>query len=703
ARHWLDVARYADTKGYDFKEGRRFPYAFTYRDWVIKAFNDDLPYDEFLRRQVAADLMHLPGTELPALGFLTTGRRFLGRNDLIIADRIDVVFRGAMALTMQCARCHDHKDDPLTMADYYGVYGVFASNREPQDLPLVEEPADTPGYRAFLADLAKRANAVHDFAAEKIPDYKRPEHPLEFDRNAAKRKLNQTQRGEYEGLLARMTELEANSPHAPARAMVVRENPRPHQPVIFERGNPNARGAAVPRAFPARFRRDPGDVFQEGSGRLELARDLTRRSNPLTARVWANRVWMHVMGTPLVSSPGDFGVQTPEPLQRELLDHLAVFLVDHGWSTKALIRHIMTSEAWRRSSRARPADLRADPENRYYARGHRHRKPLEAWRDTTLQVSGRLDRALGGRPVRIHARPFPPRRTIYGLVERQNLPSFFRVFDFPESNQPTVRRVETTTPNQALYLMNSPFLHGEAVAAVAAAGIREGDAPQAGRIDALYQRIFQRAPDPGERRRAERFLATATPAGQTAGAWRYGHGRYRADDRRVDFTPLPHFTGTSWQGGPALPDAGTGWVHWTASGGHPGHGDHAAILRWTSPVSGSISIRGKVARPGEPGDGIRAMIVADGEILAEWTVGPGGSQQARVDHLEVPAGGHLDFIVESKGDENSDSFQWAPVIRRDGGDLPLAEAGPGFSGPALEPWARLAQVLLLSNEFMFVD
>ena len=152
ARHWLDVARYADTKGYNFTGGRLFPYAFTYRDWVVHALNEDLPYDEFVRRQLAADLMGLPEPEQAALGFLTIGRRFLNKDDLIIADRIDVTFRSTMGLTMQCVRCHDHKYDPLTMADYYGIYGVFDSVFEPKEdeLPLVSKVDESnPEYLKF--------------------------------------------------------------------------------------------------------------------------------------------------------------------------------------------------------------------------------------------------------------------------------------------------------------------------------------------------------------------------------------------------------------------------------------------------------------------------------------------------------------------------------------------------------------------------
>lgn len=704
ARHWLDVARYADTKGYNFTAGRRYPYAFTYRDWVIRSLNEDLPYDEFLRRQLAADLMDLPDREQAALGFLTVGRRFLNKEDLIIADRIDVTFRSTMGLTMQCVRCHDHKFDPLTMADYYGIYGVFDSVYEPDegDLPVVTKvEEDTPDYRKFRAELTKRANAAHDYAAKKIKGYKRPAEPLKFDRKAALRRLNQAERGEYERLIAKMAQLEATSQFAPARAMVVRDRPGPREPVIFERGQPGSRGAQVPRAFPAFFREDSKKVFTQGSGRLELARELTGRRNPLTARVWANRVWMHVMGEPLVSSPGDFGVQAERPLHPELLDHLAVWLMEHDWSTKALVRHIMTSMAWRRSSKEQEVLAKIDPENRYYVRSNRHRKNLEAWRDTTLQVSGRLQRELGGRSVKIHEAPFPPRRSIYGLIERQNPPSFFRIFDFPDSNQPAVRRAATITPNQALYLMNSPFLHGEAKAAAAATA---GESDEARRVSALYQRVLQRIPSSAELARARLFLrGDGAHREQTAGAWRYGHGRVHRDSGRVDFQPLAHYTGEAWQGGLKLPDGETGWVHWRAQGGHPGHGDHAAILRWVSPRVGKIDVEGVLHRPAKEGDGIRGLVVTEGRILREWAVGPGKRQKTELAAFEVKAGQAVDFVVESTGDESWDNFLWAPVISVAGERVPLAEARAGFSGPALDSWPLLAQVLLLSNEFLFVD
>jgi hypothetical protein len=410
------------------------------------------------------------------------------------------------------------------------------------------------------------------------------------------------------------------------------------------------------------------------------------------------------MGEPLVATPGDFGVQAPKPLHHDLLDHLAVYLMDHGWSTKALIRHVMTSGAWRRSSSARDEEIAADPENKYYGRSNNHRKELEAWRDTMLQVSGRLSPEVGGRPVAIHQSPYPPRRTIYGFIERQNLPSFFRVFDFPESNQPTVRRAVTTTPNQALYLMNSPFVHAEARGVVKACGLQPGNAPNPRSIDRVYQQVLRRPPTVAERRPAMEFLRAADAIStQTAGAWSYGHGRHDPATGTVRFSPLPHFTGSAWQGGPDLPDPETGWVTWNAEGGHPGHGDHAAILRWVAPFDGRISVSGTIERSGKTGDGVQALVVAAGRTWGDWEVGPGSSVPAEVPVFAVEAGQALDFVVQSRGNEEHDTFRWAPVIQLEDEQTPLADAREGFSGPALGPWAQLAQALLLSNEFMFVD
>ncbi|MEJ6642358.1 MAG: DUF1549 and DUF1553 domain-containing protein [Akkermansiaceae bacterium] len=684
ARHWLDVARYADTKGASNTENEEYPYAYTYRDWVINALNHDLPYDQFIHRQIAADLMDLPREELAALGFLTVGRSYQGgRRELVIADQIDVSTRGVMGLTVACARCHDHKDDPIPTADFYALYGVFDSAVEPQKLPLIAEPGQSEEAKAFFKEREKLARAVHDYVKSIVPEHKTPDDFLDFNLpEAINQKINQTQRGKFHSLTGAVTTLEANSPHNPPRAMIVQERPKPIDPVIFERGNPGARGEKIPRAFLTIFR-EKDEVFQHGSGRLEFAHRLTDERNPLTARVWANRVWMHVTGTPLVESPGDFGVQTREPLQRDLLDHLALFLQKNGWSTKSLILHIISSQAFQRSSLG---PSKVDPENRYYARGNRVRKDLEAWRDSALQISGRLDPTFGGKPFIFDQAPFLPRRTIYGQVRRGFLPSILRAFDFPGSEEALMMRTATTTPTQALYLMNSPFLHQEAQAI----------ASQNNSILKIYQAVLKREPSPDELAGATRWMNNARQV-RTTGMWDYG---YVANDSK-DFKPLPRFAGNRWLGNAELPDPQLGWLHWNSNGGHP-ELDKAAALKWTAIESGTIQIRGNLKSSGEQGNGVRGRVLrATGDVLGEWTLNPPMDVSTVVSDIEIKAGDSLLFVVDSRNDQAFDGFNWAPKISDERGVI--SDAAEDFAGPGLDPLAQLAQVLLLSNEFFFVD
>ena len=683
ARHWLDVVRYADTKGAAIPENSDYPFAYTYRDWVISSFNNDLPYNEFIHRQIAADLMDLPREELAALGFLTVGRGYQGgRRELVIADQIDVATRGVMGLTVACARCHDHKNDPITTGDFYALHGMFASADIPKKLPLIAEPDQTAEAKAFYEERKKLAMAVHDFVRTIAPDYQTPSDILDFSLPGANDKLNQTERGRFRQLTDAVTKFEASSPHTPPRAMVVRERPSPVEAVIFERGNPGARGAKVPRAFLSHFR-DSEEVFQNGSGRLEFAHRLTDQRNPLTARVWVNRVWMHLMGSPLVDSPGDFGVQTPKPLQLEALDFLAVDLAKNQWSTKKLIRQIITSKTWQQSSFK---DSDNDPENRFYARANRIRKDLEAWRDTTLQASGRLSNQVGGKPFRIDQAPYTARRTVYGKIERGFLPSIMRAFDFPSSEEALMRRTSTTTPTQALYLMNSPFLHHEARAI----------ASKKQTVRDLYQAILQRTPTSQEEQLANQWMARAQQE-RTAGLWDYGYLR----EDNIEFFPLPRFDGTRWLGKTTPPDSELGWLQWSANGGHP-ELELAAALKWTAIETSTIRIQGQIKHSSPQGNGVRARVqLSDGQVLGQWTLEPNQSADTQVDGIQINKGQSLLFIVDSRGDQGFDTFQWAPKILDQKGVI--ADAKADFAGPGLEPLAQLAQALILSNEFFFID
>ena len=631
-RYWLDVARYADTKGYVFREDRNYPHAHTYRDWVIKALNDDMPYDRFIFAQLAADQLDDPSAA-PAMGFLTLGRRFINNKHDIIDDRIDVVTRGLMGLTGSCARCHDHKYDPITMADYYGMYGVFASSREPREetAPLLMVDADQPS-----------------------------------------------------------------------------------EPFVFIRGNPANRGAQVPRRFIAFFSDADARPFERGSGRQEMAEKIASADNPLTARVWVNRVWLHLWGQPLVRTPSDFGTRSDPPSHPQLLDWLACRFIAEGWSTKWLIRQIVLSSAYRQSSDDRPDCREADPENRLLWQMNRRRLDLEALRDSLLVAAGRLDTTMGGPSVKLTEQPYPTRRAVYGFIERQNLPGFFRTFDFAGPDTHSPGRPYTTVPQQALYLMNSPFVIQQAVHLANRDEVRTA-VSNAERIEHLFRCALGRGPSADELSWAQAFLEKDEAAGDSAdfndiNPWQYGWGQYDGQTKRVQFHTLPHFTGSAWQGGAKLPDPELGWVTLSDSGGHPGDDQaHAAIRRWVAPRAGTVGIEGTLEHSSDQGDGVRGRVVSDrGELLAEWAAHH-GKTITRMEPFDVQAGESIDFVVDCLSGPSHDSFDWTFSIRleaaADTGRQAWSSAAD-FRGPRpdrLGRWERLAQVLLMTNEFMFVD
>jgi hypothetical protein len=428
-RYWLDVARYADTKGYLFEEDRNYKTAFKYRNWVIAALNDDLPYDEFIVAQLAADQLD-DASAKPAMGFLTLGRRFLNNPHDINDDRIDLVTRGLMGVTVACARCHDHKYDPVPTADYYSLYGILASSKE-------TTPEDGP--------------------------------PMLVDAE------------------------------------------QPVKQVVFLRGQPGNNGPHVTRHFLSCLSEGEPQQFAHGSGRLELARAIASDENPLTARVWVNRVWTHLFGRGIVGTPSDFGVRGDLPTHPELLDALATRFMADGWSTKRLIRSIVLSETYRQSSTARDDALAVDPENQLLWRMNRRRLDLESLRDSLLAAAGRLDLTMGGPSVSLTEAPFATQRAVYGFIERQNLPAFFRTFDFANPNTHTAARPQTASPQQALFLLNSPFVREQANALAARTAEANGGRR---RFNQLYRLALGRSPTFEEFGEVNAFLdANATPQG----------------------------------------------------------------------------------------------------------------------------------------------------------------------------------------------
>ncbi|OJW14664.1 MAG: hypothetical protein BGO49_16870 [Planctomycetales bacterium 71-10] len=669
-RHWLDVARYADTKGYVFQEDRKYPYAFTYRDYVIAAFNEDKPFDRFVVEQLAADQLPADGDseKLAAMGFLTVGRRFLQDRNEIIDDRIDLVGRGLLGLTVACARCHDHKFDPIPTEDYYSLYGVFASSVEPAELPRLDggpasESAEVQEIEKHLAEArkvrddykaARRAEAAADLQArgslyvraaydlnfdlraqgvddrakrdDLVPQRVRlagrlwksrvesaasDSHPVlapwrlfaalpkdEFSAKAAEVFANldgrekaaagsvhplvlaalrdakpvdmdgvaacysallagveerlkaagdrrdqpladpqweslraafhgpegvlspkgaddrllvdRAQRAELQKLEQKVADVDKKAAGVIRRAMVMNDAPQPTDPRVFIRGNPGRPGKAIPRQFLKVLSGPDRKPFGQGSGRLDLARAVVGRAAPLTARVIVNRVWRWHFGEGLVDSPSDFGVRADAPSHPELLDDLAAGFLADGWSIKGLHRRIMLTNAYQQASVLRADCEVKDARNRWLWRFNRQRLDFEALRDSILAVSGSLDPARGGPSVPFDGASNPPRRTVYGFIDRQNMDGVYRSFDFAVPDATNPKRFVTTVPQQALFLMNSPFVQAQARRLADEAG-REGDA-----VAAVYERVLGRKPDDRERALARAFVDRPAVEGEPA-------------------------------------------------------------------------------------------------------------------------------------------------------------------------------------------
>ncbi len=483
-RYWLDVARYADTKG-DVKneESPLYPYAWTYRDYVIRSFNQDKPFNRFVEEQVAADRMPTSDSAtLAALGFLTLGPRFNDNINDIINDRIDVVCKGVLGLTVTCARCHDHKFDPIPTADYYSLRGIFVSCAEPQEEPLLGPLKLTPEYNAFqkkLYDLSIQANQDE----EKLKALRRARKLDEL--KETRRDLAQVNR--------QIGQLEATDPGSPPRAEALYDSSKPVDSPIFIRGEAGNRGALVPREFLSILSGPNRAPFRYGSGRLELAQCLISPANPLTPRVIVNRVWMHHFGDGFVTTPDDLGNQSEPPTHPELLDYLAARFMQDGWSIKKLHRLIMLSNTYQQSSENNPRYAQTDPQNHLLWRANIHRLEFEEIRDSILAIGGQLDLKMYGRPVALGAGGFSHRRTVYGMVDRRNLPEIYSQFDFANPDIETGKRYETTVPEQALFMMNNPLVVELARKLVNQKDFQDiSDAES--RVKFLYERIYQREP-----------------------------------------------------------------------------------------------------------------------------------------------------------------------------------------------------------------
>lgn len=528
-RHWLDVARYAESVGRT--RNYPLPHAWKYRDYVIDALNRDLPFDQFIREQIAGDLLPSDNDEAAASRVIATGFLALGSHDLnernnrqfemdVVDEQIDVITRGFMALTVACARCHDHKFDPIPTKDYYAMAGILRSsdlrigysNRQGGEnafsdsrlasLPGVVDKVQPPKaekekekskklkrLERQLSEQEDRLKELQRFQNQLKKSGKRPAKrglvleelsrmgltPQELNQELRELRQSATQlkrQVEQEQLAAGGTDVQAT---LMTHALALQDDASPVDCPVHIRGEIDQLGERVPRGFVQALNSSDHSAWKlpfDSSGRLELADWIANRNNPLTARVIANRVWSHLMGRGIVRTVDNFGMTGDRPTHPELLDSLAVYFMDNHWSVKSLVRLIVSSESYQRASDNSDVAYGIDPENVYYWRMTPKRLEAEVLRDTMLQVSGALlNHQEGPSPVaQLDPKELNPRqidqvmgfetsreRSVYLPVLRGYLPAIYEVFDFPDPSQVMGNREVTTVSTQALYMMNHPM------------------------------------------------------------------------------------------------------------------------------------------------------------------------------------------------------------------------------------------------------
>ena len=708
-RHWLDAAGYADSEGATNADAERGN-AWRYRDYVVRAFQQDKPADRFLQEQLAGDELAGPRSGdltpeqielLTATGFLTMAANGTGSGDdspasrnQTIADTIKIISTSLIGLSVGCAQCHDHRYDPISHMDYYRLRAVFDPALDWQNwkTPAASQVSlYTAADRAKAAEVEQRASILQQersgkqtefLAAALTQELTKYEQPLRdqlraaIDTPADKRnpeqqellkkhpavnispgvlyQYNQAAADELKKYDERIAAIRAEKPVEQFLRTIL--EPPGHLPVShrFHRGEFNQpKEAVTPGDLTAAslFTTPPvipvDDPALPTSGRrLAFARWLTSGQHPLTARVLMNRFWLHHFGRTFVSTPGEFGRLGAAPVHTSLLDWLAAEFMEGGWTWKRMHRLVMLSTVYRQSSAPVAAMEAIDPINHYYWRKPLVRLDAEVIRDSVLAVSGRLNPAIGGPPLPVkaddagqivEAEP-AARRSLYIQVRRSQPLAMLTAFDAPVMETNCTARTLSNSAPQSLLLMNSRF------ALDASEWLAE----------AAFNRARSRAPsvdDPAVEYQLPRLSV-----------WEFGWGAIQtspAGQANVSFTPLNHWTGSSLQAGPTLPDPVHGWVLVTTQGGHPGDADHAAIRRFHVPASGSLKISGTLSRPAENGDGVRARIVSSHRgILGEWIV-PSGSSPTSLDLSTVEVGEVLDLVVDCRETVESDSFAWS--------------------------------------------
>ena len=573
ARHWLDLARYAESEGFKADETR--PNAWRYRDYVIKAFNDDKPYDRFVQEQIAGDEMWPESAEAKvATGFNrhypdeSNARNLMQRRQEILNDITDTVGAVFTGLTYCCARCHDHKFDPILQSDYYRLQAFFANAAADDNIALADRDAMAE-YKRKLAIWEEKTKEIRD-ELEKIAEPKRREiikdyvdkYPTEIQEALAKKvddrtpyecqmvakaelylnpkshqflapdsaiigKLKGDTRKRWDDLEAKLDDFKGLHPGPmPIGTGMVDLSDTAPKTFLLKRGNYDAPKDEVQPGFLTLISAKPADIVKPANAkttgrRAALAKLLTDPANPLTARVMVNRIWNYHFGRGIVATPSDFGLKGERPTHPELLDWLASEFVQNGWSIKYMHRLIMTSETYKQSSSSRADAVAIDPEDKLLWRFPRHRLEGETIRDEALAVAGILNTKMGGPsvfpelPIGLEGRggwkvtkekEERNRRSVYVFVRRNTRYPMFETFDMPDTHESCARRNVTTSPLQALTMLNDK-VSLEWAENFAGRVLRDAGDDEAKQIRVAYELAFARAPADEEAAVVNRFFS----------------------------------------------------------------------------------------------------------------------------------------------------------------------------------------------------
>ncbi|MFN7803852.1 MAG: PSD1 and planctomycete cytochrome C domain-containing protein [Planctomycetaceae bacterium] len=739
-RHWLDIAGYADSEGNGNEDTPR-AFAYKYRDYVIRAFNADKPFDQFVTEQLAGDeLVPQPWNNLApeqieklvATGFLrmgvdqtATGGDSEEATNLVVGDMLKIVSTSLLGLSVGCAQCHDHKYDPISQADYFRLRAIFEPALDPAHWRrpgqrLVSLYTDADRAKAATVDAEaqvlqtaynekqqKLVMEAFEKNLEKFPEDLRG--PLREayttpadKRNDAQKKLldsnpnaninpgvlYQYNQAAADDLKKDMEKINAKRAEKPVEDFVSVTNEVPGtipETKLFYRGDYRDKRQVI----------TPGDLTiaaAEGQRleiptknpelpttgrRLAWAKHLTKGDHPLLGRVLVNRIWMHHFGRGIVETPAEFGQLGTRPTHPELLDWLAVEFANRGWSLKALHRLIMTSQVYRQSAVAAATPAGGVEPAQVDTLNSLYWK----FPLRRLEAEALRDRMLAA-SGRLDQTPFghsiPVEENFAGQVQTKD----------NVARRSLYLQVRRTKPVSFLTTFDAPVMTVNCERRMSSTGalqslmLMNNDAVLK-EAEHFAQRIRKETPAEFAR---DLTAACASRYPRHTDAWQYGYGAVdAATGKLASFSPLPHFNGSAWQGGATLPDAALGWVLVHGQGGHPGDAQHASIRRWVAPTTGTVTLAGKLGHGSQNGDGVRARVVSSRTgIAGEWTA-KGGEVETPVAQLAVEAGDTLDFVVECRETVESDSYNWGISVKltsANGQPVGTWDSASDFHGPA---------------------